>query len=127
MTIEGVTPNTVPTTANDSLSTNEDAATIINVLSNDTDADNDTLSVAQINGTSVQVGSRIYLSNDNSSFLTLNDNGTITYNPNNKFNSLNNQQTGTETFTYSISDGRGGTSTATVTVTINGITNTTTD
>jgi hypothetical protein len=125
MTIQGVTPNTVPTAANDSPSTNEDAAIVINVKANDTDADGDTLTITKINGTDVQVGNRVNLSNG--SFLTLNNDSTITYNPNHKFDSLNNQQTGTETFTYTISDGRGGIASATVTVTINGITNTTTD
>lgn len=92
-------PNITPETTDDSLTVDQDSsATRIDVLSNDSDADGDTLSVQSVgtpsNGGSVQI------------------NGTqIDYTPAQGFS-------GTETFTYVVSDGQGGTATGTVTVTV---------
>ena len=100
--------NTPPQPINDSTTTNEDTTVEIDVLSNDTDAENNplTLSINQTatNGTA-----------------TVNDNGTpsdptddkITYTPNSNFN-------GTDSFTYTVSDGTDSTS-ATVDITVNPI------
>jgi VCBS repeat-containing protein len=52
--------------------------------------------------------------------LTLNANGTYSYDPNGQFEGLAVGETANDTFTYTISDGTGGTDTATVTITING-------
>jgi large repetitive protein len=96
-TIKVTEVNDPPVAVNDTATTNEDQATTISVLTNDTDADGDALTVTAataLNGTVVR-----------------NANGTITYTPNADYN-------GTDTITYTISDGRGGTSTATVTVTV---------
>jgi hypothetical protein len=68
---------------------------VINVLSNDTDIDNDTLTVS-----AVTQGSHGSVTNNGSS---------VSYTPNSNF-------FGTDTFTYTISDGNGGTDTATVNV-----------
>jgi hypothetical protein len=72
---------------------------VISVLGNDSDADNDPLSVASVTQPS-------------SGSVTINPDDTVTYVPNLNFN-------GPTTFTYTISDGRGGQSTATVSVTVN--------
>jgi large repetitive protein len=89
--------NDAPSAENDSDSTNEDTAITIDVLSNDTDPDLDTLSID-----SVAQGSN----------GTVTNNGTdIEYTPNADFN-------GTDSFTYNVSDSNGGTDTATVNVTI---------
>jgi VCBS repeat-containing protein len=53
--------------------------------------------------------------------VTLNDNGTFSYDPNGKFESLKLGQTATDTFTYTVTDNHGGYSTKTVTVTIVGV------
>jgi len=53
--------------------------------------------------------------------LTLNTNGTLTYNPNGQFEALKNGEITTDSFTYTLSDGNGGTDTATVTATITGV------
>ena len=89
--------NPGPTAINDVAATNEDALVNIDVLVNDTDPDNDPLTVTAAtagNGT-----------------VTIRPDGTIDYTPNPNFN-------GTDTIVYQISDGNGGVSTATVTVTI---------
>jgi VCBS repeat-containing protein len=79
------------------------------VLSNDSDSDNDSLSVSNVN-TNGTVG-----------LVSSNGDGTFTYNPNGKFNSLDDGETATDSFAYTVSDGKGGTATATVTVTIDGV------
>jgi VCBS repeat-containing protein len=52
--------------------------------------------------------------------VTLNPNGTFSYNPDNKFEALRAGQTATDTFTYTVTDAAGASSTKTVTVTIIG-------
>ena len=107
VTVNGA--NDIPTANNDIASTGEDATTIIAVLGNDTDPDaSDKLQVLSID-TSATTG-----------FASINGNGTVTYDPNGKFESLAVGETATDTFNYTVSDGHGGTDTATVTVTING-------
>jgi hypothetical protein len=90
--------NVAPVAQNDQAATGEDAAVIINVLGNDTDADGDPLFVSAV--TQGQNGQ-----------VTINTDGTLTYTPQADF-------FGTDTFRYTISDGRGGTSTATVSVVV---------
>ncbi|SDR49208.1 VCBS domain-containing protein [Pseudovibrio sp. Tun.PSC04-5.I4] len=52
--------------------------------------------------------------------VTLNDDGTFTYNPNGKFNDLDQGEAATDSFTYTVTDSAGESSTETVTVTIQG-------
>ncbi len=89
--------NPAPTAVNDVATTDEDTPVAIPVLANDTDPDDDTLSVTSATASN--------------GLVTINPDGTITYTPNPDFN-------GTDTITYTISDGNGGTSTATVEVTV---------
>ena len=93
------------------------AATVIDVLANDTDPDaNDVLGILSIDTTGT-VGS-----------ATINDNGTpgdltddtVSYDPNGAFESLGAGETAIDTFTYTVTDGNGGTDTATVSVTVTG-------
>ncbi|HEX6902960.1 MAG TPA: Ig-like domain-containing protein [Thermoanaerobaculia bacterium] len=93
--------NDAPTANADSATVAEDGSVAITVLANDTDPDNDTLSV-----TSVTQGTN--------GAVVINANGTVTYTPAANFS-------GTDSFTYTISDGNGGTSTATVTVTVTAV------
>jgi len=98
-----------------------------NVLGNDTDYDANALSVSAIRtgieagvGTAGTVGSGLA---GQYGALTLNANGSYTYqvdNVNTAVNALNGSQTLTDSFTYTISDGRGGFDKATLTVTITG-------
>jgi hypothetical protein len=91
-------PNAAPDAKNDSTSTSKNTAKTISVLSNDTDANGDTLSVTAV-------------SKPSKGSVTVNSNNTVTFTP-------AKNSTGTMTFTYTISDGKGGTDTATVTVTV---------
>ncbi|MCA9947669.1 MAG: tandem-95 repeat protein, partial [Anaerolineales bacterium] len=91
-----ITPvNDAPNAVNDTASTPPETAVVINVLNNDTDIDNDSLTI-----TAVTQGSK----------GTVTHNGTtVTYTP-------NANEAGSDTFTYTISDGNGGSDTATVTM-----------
>jgi len=88
--------NDPPVANDDSATVNEDSAnTVIDVLSNDTDVDGDTLTVASV--TQPANGS-------------VTNNGTsVSYTPDGNYH-------GSDTFTYTVSDGNGGTDTATATV-----------
>ncbi len=86
--------NDGPVAMDDSANVDEDGSVKIDVLSNDSDLDGDSLSVTEVgqpaNGT-----------------VTINDDGTVSYTPTEDYN-------GSDSFTYTISDGNGGTATATV-------------
>ena len=93
--------NRAPTAANDAITVRFNApGTLIAVLANDTDLDNDVLTVASVtqpaNGTATASGS-----------------AGVIYTPRTGF-------VGTDTFTYTNSDGKGGGATASVTVTVLG-------
>ena len=91
-------PNHAPVANDDSYSTTQDGIVISDasegVLSNDTDADGDTLTAVLVSG--VSYGS-----------LTLNSDGTFTYTPDSGF-------TGTDSFTYKAYDGKEYSNVATV-------------
>jgi VCBS repeat-containing protein len=106
VTITGA--NDPPVADDDNPSIGEDAgATVVDVLADDLDPDNDTLTVTSV-GTGSTTG------------LVTNNGTNVSYDPNGAFNSLRAGQTASDSFTYTISDGHGGTSTATVFVTIVG-------
>ncbi len=99
-----LTYNSVPVANNDAYSTNEDTPLTITasgVLSNDTDADSDSLTTTVVDGPS-------------NGSLTLNSDGSFTYTPNANFN-------GTDSFTYRANDGTVNSNTATVTLTVNAV------
>ncbi|MBH8561383.1 FG-GAP repeat protein [Nostoc sp. CENA67] len=112
------TTNQTPVGVNDTATTDEDTAVNISVLANDSDPDNDPLTVTAVNGNTIAVGTSIFLSSG--AFLTLNADGTFTYNPNGQFDTLGVGENGSDSFTYTVSDGSF-TSTATVNLTINGV------
>ena len=88
------------------------------VIANDTDVENDTLTVVEVNGSSVDVGNEITIGAGGK--LTLESDGSFSFNPDGFYNYLAVGETETETFTYTISDGNGGTDTATATIIITG-------
>ena len=93
--------NNAPVAVDDAVVTAEDNAVNVAVLSNDSDVDGDTLSVASA-------------TNGSNGTTTVEADGTITYTPDANFN-------GTDSFTYTISDGNGGTDTAAVAVTVTSV------
>jgi DNA/RNA endonuclease G (NUC1) len=98
ITVTAVNDN--PTAADDSASTDEDTPVTVNVLNNDSDVDNDSLTISAV--TQGSHGS------------VVNNGNNLSYSPAANFN-------GTDSFTYTISDGHGGTATANVSITINAV------
>ena len=96
--------NHAPVATDDTATTNEDSPVVIHVLTNDSDADNDPLSIA---GHTVTTRGT----------LTLNNDGTFTYAPNENYN-------GTDEFSYTTTDGQATSNTATVHITINPVNDT---
>ncbi|WP_313512703.1 retention module-containing protein, partial [Pseudomonas sp.] len=86
------------------------------LLANDSDADGDAIAVTAVNGQ--PLGGTITLASG--ALLTVNADGSFSYNPNGKFDALTAGQVGKDSFIYTISDGHGGTDTATATITIIG-------
>ncbi len=90
--------NNAPVALNDAANTDEDTSVVIDVLSNDSDLDGDTLTIDSIGP---------------ASYGTVSINaGMITYTPASDFS-------GIDSFIYRVSDGHGGTDTARVWVTVN--------
>lgn len=92
--------NAVPVANDDSAITAKNTPVTVTVLSNDTDADGDTLSVDPLSVTSPT---------SNGGAVTLNGDGTITYTPDTVF-------VGTDSITYRATDGSATSNVATVTV-----------
>ncbi|RLJ41690.1 Ca2+-binding RTX toxin-like protein [Litoreibacter meonggei] len=90
-------PNESPDAIDDTASVDEDDSVTISVLGNDTDPENDDLTVTDATSPDGDV--------------VINADGTITFTPTENFN-------GDTTITYTISDGNGGEDTATVNVTV---------
>ena len=106
--------------AADAVAVSEDGSASIAALGNDTDIDDgDVLQITQVDGAAVTVGTPVTLASG--AQVTLNADGTFSYDPNGRFESLNTGESGADSFTYQVSDGHGGTATATVNVTVNGV------
>src|SRR5690606_14804124 len=114
VTEAGVLPNGNTPTAGDPLATG-------NVLANDTDVENDSLSVSGLAGGSQVLGA--FVKAGTYGVLTLNPDGGYGYVLNNldpDTFGLRQGQSVEEAFTYTVSDGNGGTATATLTITVHG-------
>ncbi|MEM1073276.1 MAG: Ig-like domain-containing protein, partial [Pseudomonadota bacterium] len=108
-----------PVATDDTNTTDEETVVNGTVLGNDNDGDNDPLSVSAVNGQAGDVGSQVILGSG--ALLTLNADGSYSYDPNGQFESLAVGESTTDSFDYTVSDGNGGTDTASVTITINGV------
>ncbi|PNH77668.1 Ig-like domain-containing protein, partial [Vibrio diazotrophicus] len=91
--------NTIPVAVDDEITINEDTSITIDVLSNDSDADGDTLTIT---GASVSA---------DQGFVTIVD-GKLVFEPAENFN-------GEVSIEYTVEDGQGGSDTVSVTVTVN--------
>ena len=108
ITVTGV--NDGPSAIDDARTTDEDSTSVINLLANDTDPDaGDVLSIASIDTSGTQ-GS-----------VTLNLDGTATYDPRTAFNSLAIGESAADSFSYTVTDLNGATDTATVAVAVTGV------
>ncbi len=89
------------------------------LLSNDRDVDaGDALSVTAVNGQTSSVGQAITLASG--ARLTVNADGSYSYDPNGRFEGLAAGQSGSDSFTYTVTDRFGASTTQTVTVSIAG-------
>ena len=98
LTVTYTQPNTAPEADDDAATTDEDTPVNIDVLANDTDEDDDPLTVTAV-------------SDPDNGTATVNDDGTVTYLPDADYN-------GGDALSYTVTDGAGGEATADVTVTI---------
>jgi large repetitive protein len=89
--------NIPPVAVNDFASTPEDVPVVVAVLTNDSDPDNDPLTITSASA--------------NNGTVVVNPNGTLTFTPAPNFN-------GIATVSYTISDGNGGVATATLTINV---------
>ena len=111
--------NNAPVAIEDTFVTDEDISLTLDVLINDSDLDGDILTISEINGVSAEVGTELTL--DSGASLTLNIDGTLSYDPGTAFAELNGGETSTDSFNYTIDDGKEGVAVATVTIDLNGI------
>ncbi|MDH5470240.1 MAG: Ig-like domain-containing protein, partial [Gammaproteobacteria bacterium] len=77
------------------------------------------LTVTEVEGNTANVGNQITLASG--ALLTVNADGSYSYDPNGQFDYLGAGDSTTDSFTYTVADDIGQTDTATVTITINGI------
>ncbi len=102
ISVTAATPsNNPPNAGEDSATTTSNTPVTIDVLANDSDPDEDDISIISADSISANNGN-----------ITVNPDNTVTYTPADGF-------TGTDTFTYTIDDGNDGTDSATVTVNVN--------
>ncbi len=103
--------NAAPVAVNNTYVTPKATALVVGgtgLLGNDTDPDEDDLTVVKVNGSTASVGQSIRLPHG---YVKVNANGTFTYTPDSSY-------TGTETFTYQVTDGAITSGVATVTITV---------
>jgi len=119
--------NLAPIAQNDSATLDEDAAPATgNVITDattgdrDTAPDSDLLVIADANqgGNAVTLGSPFTVTGGGE--LTLNNDGSYSFDPGTAYNGLDIGETATETITYRVTDNEGGSDTATLTFTITG-------
>ncbi|MFW9259163.1 Ig-like domain-containing protein, partial [Nostoc sp. CALU 546] len=105
-------PTSMP--VNDTATTDEDTAVNIEILANDSNS----LRVTAIDGKEVVVGTAITV--NSGALITLNADGSLTYDPNAQFESLAVGESASDSFTYSANNGKLN-NTASVNLTINGV------
>ncbi len=111
--------NDAPTAVMDSYTTDEDTVTDLgNVLGNDTDPENDPLSVSEVNGNPADVGTPV--AGDNGGLVTINEDGSVSFDPNGEFDGLADGEETTTTVVYTVVDPDGATDTAEVVITVTG-------
>jgi VCBS repeat-containing protein len=116
--------NAAPDARPDALATDEDTALTGNLFADngsgpDSDPDGDPLTVSAVNGAAANVGTAVTLGSG--ALVTVQSDGTATYDPNGAFEALGAGDADTDSFDYTVSDGLGGFDTETVTVSIAGV------
>jgi hypothetical protein len=105
-----------PIAITDTANTTSSTSVEINVLSNDSDPNDDPLTITKINNSAIALGNKVTLASG--AIISLTDAGTLAYDPNGQFDLLAPEATASDTFEYSVGDGNGNFDTATVTVDI---------
>ena len=119
VTITVTGTNDAPTAVADTDTTDPDTIiTLDNVLGNDTDPENDPLTVAQVDGDAANVGQPV--AGDNGGLITIGEDGAASFDPNGEFADLGDGETAETSVTYTITDENGATDTTTVTITVTG-------
>ncbi len=121
ITINGNDDNPVAIADQASVDADAGAPATGNVLTGGTpdyDPEGQAITVAEVNGSAGDVGSQITLSSG--ALVTLDANGTYSYDPNGAFDNLLLGTSATDSFSYTIADANGNTDTATVTIVVNG-------
>lgn len=95
--------NAAPVAVDDVGATTANATTSGNVLTNDTDADVDSLTVSQVAGSSANVG--VAVAGSSGGLFTIASNGAWTFDPDGDFDSLTGAQAATTSVGYHVSDG----------------------
>ena len=114
--------NTAPVANDDTAATPKNQPVTIDVFAGagaDTDAENQALTIIEIEGTPVVAGDMLTLASG--ATVTLNTDGTVTYDPNGQFNTLIGGDSAPDGFSYTIFDGLDGRATADVVVAVEGL------
>ncbi|NQY93851.1 MAG: cadherin-like domain-containing protein, partial [Campylobacteraceae bacterium] len=113
---------TVTTTEDGAITTNEDTSITVDVLSNDSDSDGGTLSISEIQGQDVSSGQTVNVTLGGAVVGTAQVvAGKIVFTPDEN-SSLDDGESQDVSFAYTISDGQGGSDTANVTINVTGVT-----
>ncbi|MEM7057190.1 MAG: Ig-like domain-containing protein [Pseudomonadota bacterium] len=119
VTINGL--NDGPTAVDDATGTDEDTVVTLDLLANDTDPENDALSVMNAGGAVAGTSFAVTTDGNRTAMVTVTAAGLMTFDPGSEFQALGANDTDQFSFTYDITDGNGGTDTATATVTVQGV------
>jgi len=111
----------VPVAKKDFLKTDEDNAKTINILDNDSDPDGDTLEVTDISGGTVGVPFLVTTDGGRQGKVTVQSDGTFTFDPMGNFEDLGKGDKDTVELKYVISDGNGGTDWANICIKVVGV------
>ncbi|WP_420863556.1 Ig-like domain-containing protein [Algirhabdus cladophorae] len=111
--------NDAPVAVLDEDATDQDTViTLDNVLGNDSDPEGDDLTVGSVEGDDGNVGEPV--EGSNGGLITINEDGTASFDPNGDFDELGEGETAQTQVTYTVTDGKGGTDETTVTITVTG-------
>lgn len=116
--VQNAVINVLAVPIDDSFTTEEQTILNGDVLTNDSSIGGGSLTVTAVEGLDTNVGTEVTLASG--AIITVNADGTFTYNPNQQFDDLRVGETSIDSFNYSVTSGAT-TDLATVTITIDGI------
>ena len=118
--VEVTSVNDGPVAVDDDDSTDQDTVIDLeNILGNDSDPDGDDLTVVKVSDDAASVGTPV--AGDNGGLITINADGSASFDPNGEFDYLAEGETAQTVVSYTISDGNGGTDVAEVTILVEGL------